>query len=320
MLNPITKKRKVAIIGAGYTGASIAYALSIKGIADEIVLIDKDSEKAAGEVEDIRHGIPFIDTAEITLGDYFSCRDSSLVIITAGRNRKPGETRMDLYRDNSSIVTGIIRELKKYYDGPVLMVTNPVDILTTMAAGQMGLPNGRVFGTGCLLDTSRLITRIADYVGLKSTAISGYVAGQHGDNQTPVWSQVTVAGMPVGEYCKTAGITWNDTVKNDLQKKAMELGTKIIAGKGRTHYGVATCVCLIADAVLNNRPTVACVSSVFDGEYGLSGIAISVPSIIDEHGVKRRLMEPMTEEEESHLTRSGEALKDALEKFEKGMD
>lgn len=290
--------RKVAIIGAGNVGASIAYALTIRNLATEIILIDVDEQRAIGEALDIQHGIPYMGLSSVRHGGYEDTKDCDLIVITAGRNRKVGESRLDLAADNIKIMKNITDSLKPYYDrSAILVVANPVDILTYKCAEFMDLPDGRVFGTGNILDTSRLMRIIADYTGLNTEVVKGQIVGEHGDRQITIWSTVSIAGDPIDEYCKDVGLRWDDSVKQEIEEKVKNLGAEIIKDKGKTHYGIATCVCYIADAVLNQRLTIASVSSVLHGEYGVSDVALSVPSIIGVNGVERRLEERWSESE-----------------------
>lgn len=284
--------RKVAIIGAGYVGSSIAYALALRDIAREIVLVDVNVSRAAGEAQDIRHGIPSMGTADLYAGDYSDCKDCDLIIITAGRSRQPGETRLDMTEENVKIMKSVIDSLKKYYTkGVILLISNPVDILTQKVSEWMDLPNGMVFGSGCILDTSRFIRQVADYLGISTGVVSGYVVGEHGDSQVPVWSRVSIGAIPIEEYCQAVGIPWNDEVRQEITEKTKEMGAEIIKAKGRTHYGIATCVCHLADAILNQKPTIASVSSTLLGEHGVRGVSLSVPSVIGPAGVQQRIRE-----------------------------
>lgn len=290
--------RKVAIVGVGYVGASIAYALALRDVAREIVMIDINHEKTDGEAKDIRHGLPAMGTADLYAGDYSDCADCDLIIITAGRGRKPGESRLDLTNENVRIMKSVIESIKKYYTrGVILIISNPVDILTFKAAEWMNLPNGMVFGSGCILDSSRFIRSVADYIELSTGVISGYVVGEHGDNQVPVWSHVTVGGIPIDEFCTESKIAWNEDVKKQIAQQTRVMGSEIIAEKGRTHYGIATCVCQLANAVINQRPTIASVSSVLMGEHGCRGVALSVPSVVGPAGVQLRIREKWAPEE-----------------------
>ena len=249
MINRTFGNRKVAIIGAGFVGSSIAYAMAVRDIAREIVLVDINKEKVIGEVMDIRHGIPSMGTTDVYVGDYSDCSDCDLIIICAGRNRKPGETRLDLTKDNVAIMRSVVDQIKPYYTrGIILIISNPVDILTFKVSEWMGLSDGMVFGSGTILDSSRFVRSIADYVGLSTGVVNGYVVGEHGDGQVPVWSHVTVGGIPIAEYCLDAGLRWDEEIREMIAQKTKDMGSDIIKRKGRTHYGIATCVCQIADA------------------------------------------------------------------------
>lgn len=305
--------RKVAIIGAGYVGSSIAYALAIKDIAREIVLIDINHEKTDGEAKDIRHGLPSMGTVDLYAGDYSNCADCDLIIVTAGRGRKPGESRLDLVNENVKIMRSVIDSIKPYYTrGVILIISNPVDILTYKAAEWMDLPNGMVFGSGNILDSSRFVRTIADYVDLSTGVINGYIVGEHGNGQVPVWSHVTVGGIPIEEYCSDMGLKWNEEVKKYLAEKTKTMGDEIIAEKGRTHYGIATCVCQLADAIINQRPTIVSVSSVLMGEHGCRGVALSVPSVVGPSGVQQRIREKWASEEYRHFFDTVENMRKVL--------
>ena len=287
-MNYTTGNRKVAIIGAGFVGASIAYALTLRNLAREIVLIDIDHTKARGEALDIQHGIPYMGTSSVYAGDYSDCAGCDLIVITAGRNRRPGESRLNLIGDNSRILRDVVEHIKKYYTRSViLVVANPTDMLTYLCDKWMGLENGMVFGTGCVLDTSRLVRCVADYVSLSTEVVKGFIVGEHGDSQIPIWSANEV---------KTMGAT-------------------IISAKGKTHYGIATCVCSVADAVLNQRLTIASVSTTLTGEYAIHDVALSIPSIIGVNGVERRLEENWSDDELAAFRQSAVKLRGKLDEL-----
>ena len=308
--------RKVAIIGAGFVGASIAYALTVRNLASRIVLIDVDRKKAEGEAMDIQHGIPYMGTSSVRAGDYSDCAGCDLIIITAGRNRRPGETRLDMISDNLGILKQVTDNIKEHYThGVILVVSNPVDILTYKVAEWMELPNGKVFGTGCILDTSRLVRAVADYTDINIEAIKCSIVGEHGDTQFPLWSRLSIAGIPMEEYCSNVGLEWGDDQKKALYNKVRGMGASIIAAKGKTHYGIATCVCSLADAVLNQRLTIAPVSSPMQGEYGIKDVAISVPSIVGVNGVELRLEERLEDEELQNLRMSAAKMRETLDKI-----
>lgn len=309
--------RKVAIIGAGYVGSSIAYALAIKDVAREIVMIDINHEKTDGEAKDIRHGLPSMGMADLYAGDYSDCADCDLIVVTAGRGRKPGESRIDLTYENVKIMKSVIESIRQYYTrGDILIISNPVDILTFKAAQWLDLPNGMVFGSGNMLDSSRFVRTIADYTGLSTGVINGYMVGEHGDNQVPIWSHVTVGGIPIAEYCSDVGLEWNDDVKRTLAEKTKNMGGDIIAEKGRTHYGIATCVCQLSDAIINMRPTIVSVSSVLMGEHGCREVALSVPSVVGPAGVQQRIREKWAPEEYRAFFDAVERTRDILKHIE----
>ncbi len=305
--------RKVAIVGAGFVGASIAYALTLRNLARDIILIDINPERANGEALDIQHGISYMGASSVRVGTYEDCANCDLIIITAGRPRRKGETRLDMISDNIGIMRSAVDEIQKYYThGVILIVSNPVDILTYKADEWMGLPQGRVFGTGCILDTSRLIRRIADYTHLNIEAIKCNVVGEHGDTQFPVWSRLAIAGVSMEEYCSNVGLEWGEAQKERLYSDVRGMGATIIGAKGRTHFGIATCVCSIADAILNQRLTIAPVTSPLDGEYGISDVSISIPSIIGVNGIEHHLVERWTDEEVRRLRVSADRMRESL--------
>ena len=296
--------RKVAIIGVGYVGTSIAYALTIKGIAREIVLIEHPdcAAKCVAEINDIRHGIRHMGLSNVHYGTYADIKDCNLIVIAAGRNRRPGETRPELAADNLITAKHIAVEIRKHYTkGVVLIVTNPVDTITQAMTQWLALPDGTVFSTGCLLDSSRLTNVVADFIGLSPDDINALIIGEHGDGQIAIWSKVTVAGISIKEYCEMIGVSFTNDDKTAMEQRVRTMGTEIIKGKGRTHYGIATCVCYIADAILDHRPTIASVSSVLHGEYGISNVALSLPCIIDSSGIKRRLTDKLENVELARL-------------------
>lgn len=312
-----SSKKKVAILGSGYVGASVAYALTLRDLADEIVLIDSSYEKSRGEASDICHGIPFMGLSNVFAGSYSDIADCDLIVITAGRNRKIGESRLDLVFDNINTLRQIATEIEPYYNrGVILIVTNPVDTSAYKFDQWMKLPPGRVFATGCILDTSRLISAVSKYVDLSTDNIRALVIGEHGDTQVPVWSKLLVAGIHIQEYCDAMGIPWGTEQKTMLADTVRNMGASIISDKERTHYGIATCVCYIADAVLSTRKAVIPVSSTLHGEYGIFDAALSVPSIISGAGIEKRIVERLEPAEAEALNASAKHLREIQKRVE----
>ena len=302
--------KKVSIIGMGAVGAGIAYALMLKDIADELVFIDINEKLVNAEMLDIRHGIPNMGRTKITCGSYKDIKNSDMIIITAGRSRKSNESRLDLAEENIKITEIIAQNIEKYYNkGVILVVSNPVDVITYYLTRRLKLEKGKIFGTGCILDSSRLTNVISDYIKLDTGFINISIIGEHGSTQIPAWSNAEAAQMPLDEYCKAINLPFGTKEKAAMEKKVRNMGTEIIAGKGKTYYGISTCVCFIADAVLNNRNITASVSSLLHGEYRIDDVALSLPSLINSGGVKLILPVKYSLEEISLLNQSAQALK-----------
>lgn len=316
-MNTSKSRRKISIIGCGFVGSTIAYSIMMRELADEIILIDINNRITESEAMDIKHGIPYMGICEVKSGDYPDIVNSDLIIVTAGRNRKPGESRLDLAEYNVNLIKGVCKSIKEYYNsGIILVVTNPVDIITAKVEEYMSLPKGIVFGTGCILDSSRFANVIAERLSISPDVVNAQIIGEHGSSQIAMWSKVTIAGQPINQYCNNAGIVFNDGIKKQIENTVKEMGAKIIAGKGKTHYGIATCVCYIADAILNRRATIVSVSSVLHGEYGIDGVALSIPSIISSNGIERTLPDYLNEDEFNAIKCSYLILKKTLEKFD----
>lgn len=308
------RKSKVAIIGAGFVGAASAYAIALKKVCSELVLIDVNADKAIGEAADIAHGLPFLGSMDVYAGDYSCVRDCDVIVITAGANRKVEETRLDLAKKNTAIAKGITESMMKYYNGGViLVVANPVDILTYMISKWTGLPKGMVLGSGTTLDTIRLRSALASLTGIDCTNIHGYIIGEHGDSQVPVWSNTHIAGIEISDYCTNNGIAFNEDVKSHILNEIKKGGADIIKRKGATYYGVAVCVATLVDSLLRDSDTIRTVSTVLDGEFGVSDVALSLPTIIGSSGAKKVLLPNITDAELSLFHKSAEACKAVLE-------
>jgi len=305
---------KIAIIGAGAVGASIAFALAIEQRCAELVLIDVNKDKAMGEVLDISHGLPFLGHMNIYAGDYSDVKDSDLIIITAGIPRKPGETRLDLAKKNVALAHIITDSVMQYYNkGNILVVSNPCDIVTYMIAKWSGLPTNRVIGSGTTLDSARFRFLLSQKLNVDVRNVHGYILGEHGESQFPVWSQTHIAGTNVDDYAKSVGIEFTNKDKAEIAELTKSSGAQIIKLKGATYNGIAVSVSTLAQSRLKDEHTIRPVCSMMNGEYGITGCSMNIPTIIGANGVEKVLEVPLYEEELFALQHSAKNLIAAIE-------
>ena len=305
--------RKAAIIGAGFVGASIAFALMQKGLYNELVLVDANKDKAEAEAMDIAHGLPYSNPMKIYAGEYQDIFDASLIIITAGAAQKPGETRLDLIKKNSAIMTSIVKELVKVKaEGILLIVANPVDVLTHVALKVSGFPRERVFGSGTVLDTARLKYLLSDKLQIDTRNVHAVIMGEHGDSEFPAWSFANVSGMPLEDFAELRGYQDYESLKNEIQEEVKNSAYEIIAKKGATYYGIALSVARIAECIVKNEHSMLPVSVELNGEYNLTGSALSIPAIISAKGVEQILELPLSAKEKRELRSSSDTLKEII--------
>ncbi len=306
--------RKVVIVGTGFVGTSIAYAMINQGVANELVLIDVNQEKAEGEALDLLDGMAWGEkNVSVWSGTYEECKDANLVILTAGVNQKPGQTRLDLVKTNATITRQIVKEvMASGFDGIFVVASNPVDILTYLTWQESGLPASRVVGTGTTLDTTRFRKEIALKLAVDPRSVHGYILGEHGDSEVAAWSHTTVGGKPIMEYVeKDHRLEENDlTVLADKVKNA---AYEIIDRKKATYYGIGMSTTRIVKAILNNEQAVLPVSAYLNGEYGEEDIFTGVPSIVDENGVREIIDLSITPQEKAMFHQSVSELKAVLD-------
>ena len=271
-------KSKIAIIGAGFVGASAAFAMTLHQSVNEIVLIDIDAKKAMGEAMDINHGLSFMGQILVYAGDYTDIKNCDAIVITAGINRKPGETRLDLAKKNIAIAKDITSNIMKFYNrGVILVVSNPVDIITYMIQKGSGLPAGRVIGTGTVLDSIRFRYLLSKRLNVDVKNVHGYIIGEHGDSQLPLWSATHIAGRSIEEYFNSPSDPLTETDKSAIVNKVKKAGSVIIENKGATYYAIAVTIESIIKTFLKNQNTIRTVGSVINGIYGINDVAISLP-------------------------------------------
>ena len=310
----VKKGKKVTVLGAGNVGASIAFAMAIKGLCSEMLLVDINKPKAKGEAMDIMQGNAFCPTCDIYDGDYADAADSDLVIITVGIARKPGQTRIDLCKTNIKIIDAVMPEIVKYAPNACyLIVSNPVDVLTYEALRISGLSPDRVIGSGTVLDSSRLRTCLAEHAGVNIKNIHAYVFGEHGDSSMVPWSLSSIAGMKFDEYCMDVENLGN---KEDIEQEVRDGGAEVIKCKGATYYAIALSVSQIAEAVLRDTKAVLTVSTLQDGtSFGVKDVCLSLPCVIGANGIERKITPPMTEEEIARFQKSGTALRSVIDEI-----
>jgi L-lactate dehydrogenase len=306
-------KGKVGLIGTGMVGASFAYSLMQSGLASELVLIDRDEKRAAGEALDMNHGLPFVRPMRITSGDYPDLAGSQVVVICAGANQRPGETRLDLLHKNLAVFRDIIPKVVAACPGAVILIaTNPVDILTQVSADLAGLPPGRVIGSGTTLDTARFCFNIGDYFDIDPRCIKAMIVAEHGDSAVPVWSLANVGGVPLREFHGPTGKAFDKAQMDKIFEMTRDAAYKIIDGKGSTYYAIGLALLACVEAILRDQRTVLMVGSPMTGQYGVTGMALSLPTIVGRHGAEEVLEVPLDAAETAAFQHSAQLLKDRL--------
>ena len=310
------KGKKITILGAGNVGASIAYTLTIDGMASEIVLIDINEKKARGEAADILQGTPFSAPVNIYAGGYEDAVDSDIVIVTVGMARKPGQTRIDLAQANVDIVKAVMPQITKFApDAVYVVVSNPVDIITYAILKTTNLSETQVIGSGTMLDSARLRSRLAAHVGLNSKNVHAYVFGEHGDTSMIPWSLATIAGIEMNRYCTDLCDKHNHCGKEELREIEEDVhtaGAKVIELKGATYYAIAMAVRRICECIIRDTDSVMTVSAMIHNQYGISDVCFSLPVVVGAQGIKRSIVPPLAEEEKQMLHRSADALKEVI--------
>ena len=312
--------RKVAIIGCGFVGSSIAFSLMQRGLFSEMVLIDSNQDKAEGEAMDLGDGLPYTASMDIYAGSYDDIADCALIIVTAGANQKPGETRLDLIDKNVAILKTIIPEIKsRDFEGILMIVSNPVDVLTYAAYKISGFPAHRVIGSGTVLDTARLKQLLGEYLRVDARSVHAFIIGEHGDSELAVWSSANVSGIDLDHFCEIRGESNHENSMENLYEMVRDSAYEIIQRKGATYYGIAMAVARISESIVKDEHSVLPISVVLEGEYGLKGLSLSIPSIVGKNGLEAILEIPLSEKENQALSSSAKQLEQVIEgiNFEK---
>ncbi|HEY4538354.1 MAG TPA: L-lactate dehydrogenase [Erysipelothrix sp.] len=308
------KTNKISIIGAGFVGSTTAFALMNNNVASEIVIVDINHDKAVGEAMDLDQGRVFVSPVNVIAGDYPDTAGSDIVIITAGLAQKPGETRIDLVNRNIEIYKELVPNIVKYNpDAILLVVSNPVDILTYVTYQLSGFPAERVIGSGTVLDTARFQSILANKFDVDARNIHANIIGEHGDSEIATWSLTTIAGLTIDQYCENVGIEFNDTMAEEITKDVKMAAYEIINRKGYTNYAVALAITRIVQAILRDENSILTVSSLQKGAYGIEDVYISVPTVVGREGIKHVVEVPYSSNEVQALQESATLLKEVIE-------
>ncbi len=306
--------RKVAVVGCGFVGAASAFAIMESGLFSEMVLIDANKEKAEGEALDISHGLPFAKPMQIYAGDYKDISDAAVVVVTAGAGQKPGETRLDLVKKNVGIFKSVIPQIaENNKEGILLIVANPVDILTHAAVKLSGFPENRVFGSGTVLDTARLKYLLGEHLSVDSRSVHAFIIGEHGDSEIAVWSSANVSGVPLNDFCEMRGHFDHINSMKRIAENVKNSAYEIIEKKGATYYGIAMSVKRILEAIARDEKSILPISSMQHDNHGISGISISMPAIVGRNGVEGTVPIALSDEEEKALQESAMTLSKVAE-------
>ena len=306
--------RKAAVIGCGFVGASIAFRFLQQGLFSHLVLVDANREKAEGEAMDLSDGLPYGASMEITAGTYNDVAGCGLVVVTAGVNQKPGETRLELIGRNAAILKSILHEItSRKFEGILLIVSNPVDVLTYLSKELSGYPRERVIGSGTVLDTARLKQLLGEELGVDSRNVHAFIVGEHGDSELAVWSGANVSGLDLQDFCRLRGKALNPQDMDRLYREVQGSADAIIRRKGATYYGIAMAVGRIAECIVKDEHAVLPVSAVLEGEYGLEKLALSVPAIVGKNGLEKILEIPLSQTERTALDSSAQQMQQAIQ-------
>ena len=307
---------RVAVVGLGNVGATLAYALLLSGLAAEIVLIDKNHSKAEGEAMDLNHAVPFAHPTRIWAGHYADCAGATVVVIAAGAAQHPGETRLDLLQRNAEIFSEVVPRIVEHDGESILLIaTNPVDVLTELSVELSGLPPHRVIGSGTILDTARFRYLLSQHFDVDSRSVHAFIIGEHGDSEVPVWSLANIAGMRLEDFCAAQGQVCDWKALDEIFQQTRDAAYHIIARKQATYYAVAAGLMRIIEAILRDQNTVLSVSSRVTGAYGIAGTCLSLPSIVNRSGIHKVLHLQLSDEELHNLRASADILKQTLGKL-----
>jgi L-lactate dehydrogenase len=313
---------KVGIVGAGYVGSTAAYALVMRGVGREIVLVDKNADRAVAEADDLRHAVPFANPLEIEAGDYDELTGCRVVVLSAGVGQRPGETRLHLLQRNAEVFHEVVPAILKRAPEAVLVVaTNPVDVMTHLAtryASECGVPAERVLGSGTTLDTARFRSLVGAHCGVDPHHVHGYVVGEHGDSEVLTWSLVTVGGMPLEDFARMRNIQLTDEVRYEIDGKVRRAAYTIIAGKGATYYGIGSALARIVDVILHDQRSILTICAATAEVQGVRDVTVALPRLVGGSGAQQAFPLPLNDHEQLLLRKSAFVIRQAIDDLDRG--
>jgi L-lactate dehydrogenase len=311
---------KVGVVGSGLVGSTAAYALVMRGVGREVVLVDKNEARAVAEADDIRHAVPFAHPLEVRAGGYADLGGCRAVVLCAGVGQKPGESRLQLLRRNAAVFRDVVPTVLKHAPEAVIVVaTNPVDVMTHLAArfaAEVGVPAGRVFGSGTTLDTARFRTLLGTHCGIDPHHVHAHVIGEHGDSEVLTWSLASIGGIPLEAFARLRGVDLSDAVRSDIDEKVRRAAYTIIAGKGATYYGIGCALARIVDAVLHDQRSILTVCAPTPDVVGVKDVTVALPRLVGGGGVIETFPLPLSTAEQAQLRTSAAVIRQALDELE----
>lgn len=313
---------KIGIVGSGYVGATAAYAMVMRGVGREIVLVDMNRSRALAEADDILHAVPFAHQLEVRPGEYQDLNECRVVVIAAGTNQRPGETRLQLLGRNTAVFRDVVPNILTYASDAVLVVaTNPVDVMTHVTAqiaAERGVPSKRVIGSGTTLDTARFRALLGRHLGVDPNHVHAYVLGEHGDSEVLTWSLVTVGGLSIDEFCKQRSIRLDSVVRDEIDQKVRKAAYTIISGKGASYYGIGSALARITEVILRDQRSVLTVCTPLTEAFGVSNVTISMPHLVGGEGIVSTFPPTVSNEERELLHKSASLIADVIAKLSRG--
>jgi len=309
-MNNALQPVRIAVVGTGNVGSTLAYALLLSGLAAEIVLIDANRAKAEGEAMDLQHAVPFAHPTRVWAGDYADCAGAIATVIAAGVNQKPGETRIDLLKRNALVFAEVVPQVARHNpEGILVIATNPVDVLTYTSLKLSGYPWQRVIGSGTILDTARFRHLLSRYFKVDSRSVHAYIIGEHGDSEVPVWSLANIAGMRLQDFCAAQNVACDAAAMDEIFRQTRDAAYQIISRKGATYYAVAAGLMRIVEAIVRDQRTVLSVSSLVHDCYGINDVCFSLPTVVSRSGIEQVLRLNLNEKEAEALQHSAAVLR-----------